>query len=320
MASENADLRPTGTGPGVGQVVRSRGRQRVILDLPLASEESTASWAEVLASLVAPHRGGRCSAWSTGYPSLLAALHTQWRGVAIQRCSADKLRNRQAKAPARLREELTEEYQRMIYADAAVAVEQARVRLIKCSFGVRAGVESLDEGARNSLRFSASRARSGRCCAQRTRLERINEAFRRRTTTQAILPCPDAVPPTVLGPCDVANQTADAGRLPRSGRGEGGVNVAPDAHASFPTIVRHERSEISERSVSVHSGASRMTAFARTVVQGVPISDGQSLMLDSRYSRQPGHGWGCAYAADTRSRCRPGVLGIRLSASLVPRT
>ena len=61
-----------------------------------------------------------------GNPGLLAALQMQWPGLAVQRCTAHKLRNLQAKAPARLREELTEEYRRLIYAETVTAVEQAR--------------------------------------------------------------------------------------------------------------------------------------------------------------------------------------------------
>ena len=51
--------------------------------------------------------------------------------AAIQRCSTHKLRNLEAKAPARLREELAEDDRRMIYADSGAAVDQARGRFRK---------------------------------------------------------------------------------------------------------------------------------------------------------------------------------------------
>src|SRR5439155_8509790 len=46
-------------------------------------------------------------------------------GVAIQRCTVDKLLNLQAKAPARLREEIAEDYRRMIYGETREAVGMA---------------------------------------------------------------------------------------------------------------------------------------------------------------------------------------------------
>ena len=52
-----------------------------------------------------------------------------WPEIAIQRCTNHKLRNLLAKAPAHLREELAEDYRRMVYADSREAVEQERARL-----------------------------------------------------------------------------------------------------------------------------------------------------------------------------------------------
>ena len=46
-------------------------------------------------------------------------------GIAIQRCTNHKLWNLLAKAPAHLREELAEDYRRMIYADSREAVHNA---------------------------------------------------------------------------------------------------------------------------------------------------------------------------------------------------
>ena len=58
---------------------------------------------------------------------LSAALKVQWPKLAIQRCTNHKLWNLLAKAPAHLREELAEDYRRMLYAASRAAVEQARV-------------------------------------------------------------------------------------------------------------------------------------------------------------------------------------------------
>ena len=44
---------------------------------------------------------------------LAAALGDQWPSLALERCTTHKLRNLEAKAPVRLREELAEDYRRM---------------------------------------------------------------------------------------------------------------------------------------------------------------------------------------------------------------
>jgi transposase-like protein len=173
--------------------VRGNG-ERVVLDLRLVGEESAASWTEVVASLTARHLARPVLAVIDGNPGLISALRSHWPGIEIQRCTAHKLRNLQSKAPARLREELTEDYRRMIYGDTVTAVEQARARFTKkWQLRCPAVVESLKE-AGDEL-FSFLRFPSSQWKALRTTnaLERINEEFRRRTKTQASLPGQDAV-------------------------------------------------------------------------------------------------------------------------------
>lgn len=173
--------------------VRGNG-QRVVLDLRLAGEESAASWGEVIASLVARHLRRPALAIVDGNPGLLAALQTHWPGLAVRRCTAHKLRNLQAKAPARLREELTEEYRRMIYAETAAAVEQARARFTKkWQLRCPAVVESLKEAGDDLFTFVRFPAAQWKALRTTNALERINEEFRRRTKTQSSLPGQDAV-------------------------------------------------------------------------------------------------------------------------------
>ena len=104
---------------------------RVVLDLRLAGDESTAAWRDVIRSLVERHVGVPRLAMIDGSAGLAAALREQWPALAIQRCTAHKLRNLEAKAPVRLREELAEDYRRMIYAETRALVDQARVRFTK---------------------------------------------------------------------------------------------------------------------------------------------------------------------------------------------
>ena len=173
--------------------VRADG-QRVVLDLRLAGEESAASWGEVVASLVARHLTRPVLAMIDGNPGLATALLAHWPGLAIQRCTAHKLRNLQSKAPARLREELTEDYRRMIYAETVSAVEHARARFTK-KWRLRcpAVVESLDEAGDTLFTFLRFPSSQWKALRTTNALERINGEFRRRTKTQASLPGQDAV-------------------------------------------------------------------------------------------------------------------------------
>jgi transposase-like protein len=173
--------------------VRANG-ERVVLDMRLVGEESAASWTEVVASLAARHLGRPVLAVIDGNPGLTNALRSHWPGIAIQRCTAHKLRNLQSKAPARLREELTEDYRRMIYGETVAAVEQTRARFIK-KWRLRcpAVVESLNEAGDELFTFLRFPASQWKALRTTNALERINEEFRRRTKTQASLPSQDAV-------------------------------------------------------------------------------------------------------------------------------
>ena len=94
--------------------VRADG-ERGVLDVRLAGDESTAAWRDVIRSLTERHVGRPLLAVIDGSAGLAAALREQWPTLAIQRCTAHKLRNLEAKAPVRLREELAEDYRRMVY-------------------------------------------------------------------------------------------------------------------------------------------------------------------------------------------------------------
>lgn len=173
--------------------VRGNG-ERVVLDMRLVGEESAASWTEVVASLTARHLARPALAIIDGNPGLMNALRLHWPGIAIQRCTAHKLWNLQSKAPARLREELTEEYRRMIYGETGAAVEQERTRFTKkWQLRCPAVVESLKEAGDELFTFLRFPRSQWKALRTTNALERINEEFRRRTKTQASLPSQDAV-------------------------------------------------------------------------------------------------------------------------------
>jgi putative transposase len=173
--------------------VRADG-ERVILDVRLVGDESTAAWRDVIHSLVARHIGVPTLAVIDGNPGLAAALREQWPTLAVQRCTTHKLRNLEAKAPGRLREELAEDYRRMIYADSRLAVDQARGRFLK-KWRLRcpAVIECLEEAGEDLFTFLRFPPSQWKALRTTNALERINEEFRRRTKTQASLPGQDAV-------------------------------------------------------------------------------------------------------------------------------
>lgn len=168
--------------------------ERVVIDLRIAGEESSAAWGEVITALVKRRIGVPELAVVDGSPGLAQALQEQWKKIQIQRCTNHKLRNLQAKVPARLREELTEDYRRMIYADNVDEVAKQREKFekkwkLKCA----AVIASLEEAGDELFTFTHFPPSQWKALRTTNAIERINEEFRRRTKTQASLPNEDAV-------------------------------------------------------------------------------------------------------------------------------
>jgi len=167
---------------------------RVILDMCLAGEESCASWGELIDSLVRRHMKAPRLAIIDGNAGVEAALLKQWPKTEIQRCTAHKLRNLKSKAPARMQEEVAEDYRRMIYADNAEAVEQQRQRFVKkWKLLCPAVIDSLNEAGDQLFTFTKFPRSQWKSLRTTNALERVNEEFRRRTKTQSSLPNADAV-------------------------------------------------------------------------------------------------------------------------------
>jgi len=173
--------------------VRGDGH-RVVLDMCLAGEESCASWGELIDSLVRRHMNVPRLAIIDGNAGIEAALLKQWPQIDIQRCTAHKLRNLKSRAPARMQEELAEDYRRMIYADNRQAVEQQRQRFAKkWKLLCPAVIDSLNEAGDQLFTFAKFPRSQWKSLRTTNVLERINEEFRRRTKTQSSLPSADAV-------------------------------------------------------------------------------------------------------------------------------
>ncbi|MGH6852039.1 MAG: IS256 family transposase [Methylocella sp.] len=170
------------------------GGQRVVLDLRLAGAESAQAWLDAVRGLCARNLGVPGLAVVDGNPGLSAALKAQWPQLAIQRCTNHKLWNLLAKTPAHLREELAEDYRRMIYADSRATVEQARVAFTrKWKLRSQAVSASFAEAGDELFTFTSFPISQWKALRTTNALERINEEFRRRTKTQASLPSEEAV-------------------------------------------------------------------------------------------------------------------------------
>jgi len=173
--------------------VRTTG-ERVVLDLRLVGQETAAGWADAIAALV--KRGLRAPALAVidGNAGLARALSEAWPHIELQRCVVHKLRNLEAKAPVKLREEVAEDFRRMMYGETAALVAKERAAFMKkwrlrCPAVAKSCEEAGDE-LFTFLRFPTVQWRALRTT---NALERINEEFRRRTKTQAMLPSEDAV-------------------------------------------------------------------------------------------------------------------------------
>lgn len=137
----------------------------------------------MIRSLVERHIGTPLFGVIDGSAGLAAALREQWPTLAIQHCT-HKLRNLEAKAPMRVREELAEDYRRMIYAESRALVDQARARFVK-KWRLRcpAVVECLDEAGDDLFTFLRFPKAQWKALRTTNALERINGEFRRWTKT-----------------------------------------------------------------------------------------------------------------------------------------
>jgi putative transposase len=192
--------------------------RRVVLDLRLAGVESEQAWLDAMSSLGARNLGAPALAVIDGNPGLAAALKLQWPQIAIQRCTNHKLWNLLAKAPAHLREELAEDYRRMIYAESRAAVEHTRVGFArKWKLRCKAVSTSFEEAGDELFTFTAFPISQWKALRTTNALERINEEFRRRTKTQASLPSEGrGSVPALRPPAQRPNHAAPPGRLAAS--------------------------------------------------------------------------------------------------------
>jgi transposase-like protein len=173
-----------------------RDGQKVLLSIKNMGGESTAAWRQFLDDL--DKRGLKRPEFVIvdGAPGLEAALVALWGDdLPIQRCTVHKHRNLLAHAPKHMHEELGNDYRDMIYADTAAEVETRRKAFVrKWRLKCRAVADSLEEAGDRLFTFTRLDPSQWKAARTTNAIERLNEEFRRRIKTQAVLPCAETVP------------------------------------------------------------------------------------------------------------------------------
>jgi putative transposase len=171
--------------------VRADG-QKVLLTVKNMGSESAAAWRSVLDDLI--KRGLRQPEFliidgSGGLESALAAV---WGDVPVQRCTVHKHRNLLAHAPERLHEEISSDYNDMIYAETREQVEARRKAFIrKWRLKHRAVADSLEEAGDRLFTFTRLPPSQWKSARTTNAIERLHEEFKRRIKTQTVLPSDD---------------------------------------------------------------------------------------------------------------------------------
>src|ERR1700680_3767568 len=171
--------------------VRQDG-QKVLLAIKQMGGESTAAWRTVLDDLV--KRGLRRPELLIidGGAGLESAIAAVWDEVPVQRCTVHKHRNLLAHAPERLHEEITADYNDMIYAATREEIETRRKAFIrKWRLKHRAVADSLEEAGDRLFTFSRLPQSQWRSVRTTNAIKRLHEEIKRRIKTQTVLPSAD---------------------------------------------------------------------------------------------------------------------------------
>ena len=171
--------------------VRADG-QKVLLAIKSMGGESAEAWRTVLDDLI--RRGLQRPEFLIvdGASGLDKAIATVWDGVPVQRCTVHKHRNLLAHAPERLHDEITADYNDMIYAATREEIEVRRKAFIrKWRLKHRAVADSLEEAGERLFAFTRLPPSQWRSVRTTNAIERLHEEFKRRIKTQTVLPSAD---------------------------------------------------------------------------------------------------------------------------------
>src|SRR5437762_4852317 len=151
--------------------------------------ETSQAWRAVLDDLV--KRGLRQPEFlivdgGTGLEQALAAL---WGDVPTQRCTVHKHRTLLAHAAQRLHEEVSADYNDMIYAASPAEIEARRRAFIrKWRLKCKAVADSLEEAGDRLFTFTRLPVSQWKSARTTNAIERLQEKSKRRIKTQPMLP------------------------------------------------------------------------------------------------------------------------------------
>jgi putative transposase len=171
--------------------VRADG-QKVLLAIKNMGGESAEAWRTVLDDLI--KRGLRRPEFLIvdGALGLDKAIAAVWDGVPVQRCTVHKHRNLLAHSPERLHDEITADYNDMIYATTPEEIAARRKAFIrKWRLKHRAVADSLEEAGDRLFTFARLPPSQWRSLRTTNAIERLHEEFKRRIKTQTVLPSSD---------------------------------------------------------------------------------------------------------------------------------
>ena len=128
-----------------------------------------------------------------GNAGLRRALSLVWGKTPVQRCCVHKLRNLVRKAPEHAREEITDDFHRIVYAASEGAAREAYGAFTsKWKSRCPGVVRSLEEAGDELLTMYRFPKQQWKTIRTTNVIERLNEEFRRRVKTQGSLPTEDA--------------------------------------------------------------------------------------------------------------------------------
>jgi putative transposase len=166
-----------------------RDGQKVLLAVRNMGGESEAAWRCLLDDLIS--RGLKTPGFVIidGASGLEKALGLVWPEALVQRCTVHKHRNLLAHAPERLHDEISSDYNGMIYAKTAKEIEARRKSFIrKWRLKCRAVADSLEEAGDRLFNFTRLPESQWRSARTTNAIERLHEEFKRRIKTQTVLP------------------------------------------------------------------------------------------------------------------------------------
>ena len=171
--------------------VRADG-QKVLLAIKSMGGESAAAWRSVLDDLVKRGLQRPALLIVDGAQGLETAIAAVWDDAPVQRCTVHKHRNLLAHAPERLHEEITADYNDMIYAATREEIEARRKAFVrKWRLKHRAVADSLEEAGERLFTFARLPSSQWRSARTTNAIERLHEEFKRRIKTQTVLPSAD---------------------------------------------------------------------------------------------------------------------------------